>query len=160
MTTTPPRNTQIRIDVVVREICSDGSVPDDDLRFVRFGEEVRPSGVGDFFQRSGHAMSLIFRNTFGVNAVSFVQVGPNKINMIKILRELGGYGLKEAKDLVEAPLGTTVLLVERNDLDYVMHKLQEGGSRVESRVASTYDQDNGQPRGTMVTPAVFARNHQ
>jgi large subunit ribosomal protein L7/L12 len=34
--------------------------------------------------------------------VMLKEVGPNKINVIKVVREITGLGLKEAKDLVEA----------------------------------------------------------
>lgn len=153
--------TSVRIDFVVREVCHDGSVPEDELRFVRFGEEVSTSGVPDFFQRVGQAMSLMFRHDFGTQALTLVHGGPNKINLIKVVRELGQYGLKDAKDLVEAPMGTVFLIVDPNDLDYCIKQLNATGAKVEARTARP-DEHNGSarfqpPAGPAFSPARFVR---
>lgn len=122
-------NTQVRVDFVVREVCDDGSVPEDELRFVRFGEAVHPTKVKDFFERVGHAIGIMFPTT-GPQAITLLDYGPNKINVIKVVRELGGYGLKEAKDLVEAIPGTPIVLA--NDVTEATHAvrlLESAGAR-------------------------------
>lgn len=145
------RNTRIRIDFVVREVCDDGSVPEDELRFIRFGDDVPASYVKDFFDRTGNAMSLMFRPV-GAHVVRFVNVGPNKINTIKVVRELTGLGLKEAKDLVEAPSGTPILIVkEAIELPMVLRRFQECGCNVESR---PYHRDDHDKRAAGLPPLV------
>ena len=104
------RNTHLRIDFVVREVCPDGSVPDDELKFIRFGDEMAITNAKDFFDRCGHAMALMFR--VGSSVLSFSLRPSNRIAAIKLVRELTGVGLKEAKDLVEADLGTPFLIVD------------------------------------------------
>ena len=57
--------------------------------------------------------------------------GANKINVIKVVREITGLGLKEAKDLVEAapkPLKEGVSKAEAEDFK---KKLEEAGAKVE-----------------------------
>ena len=57
--------------------------------------------------------------------------GANKINVIKVVREITGLGLKEAKDLVEAapkPLKEGVAKAEAEDFK---KKLEEAGAKVE-----------------------------
>lgn len=56
------------------------------------------------------------------------EVGPNKINVIKVVRELTGLGLKEAKDLVEAAPKPVKEGVARADADAARAKLAETGA--------------------------------
>lgn len=58
-------------------------------------------------------------------------VGPNKILVIKAVRELTGLGLKEAKDLVEAAPKAVKEGVTRQEADQVKEKLDEAGAKVE-----------------------------
>jgi large subunit ribosomal protein L7/L12 len=58
-------------------------------------------------------------------------VGPNKILVIKAVRELTGLGLKEAKDLVDAAPKAVKEGVNREDADAVKEKLAEAGATVE-----------------------------
>jgi large subunit ribosomal protein L7/L12 len=60
-------------------------------------------------------------------------VGPNKILVIKAVRELTGLGLKEAKDLVDAAPKAVREGVNREDADAVKEKLAEAGATVEVR---------------------------
>jgi hypothetical protein len=124
------RNTRVRIDFIVREVCDDGSVPDDDLKFIKFGDEVSHGLVKDFFDRSGHAMGLMFRSC-GDQVLSFVDVGANKIAAIKVVRELTNLGLKEAKDLVESAPGTPFLIVENHDdVRFALKAFEHTGAKV------------------------------
>jgi large subunit ribosomal protein L7/L12 len=57
--------------------------------------------------------------------------GPNKLNVVKIVKELTGLGLKEAKDLVDGapkPVKEGVSKAEAADLEA---KLKEAGAEVE-----------------------------
>ena len=58
-------------------------------------------------------------------------VGPNKILVIKAVRELTGLGLKEAKDLVDAAPKAVKEGVTREEADAVKEKLAEAGATVE-----------------------------
>jgi large subunit ribosomal protein L7/L12 len=60
-------------------------------------------------------------------------VGPNKIRVIKAVRELTGLGLKEAKDLVDAAPKAVKEGVNREEADAVKEKLAEAGATVEVR---------------------------
>jgi len=59
------------------------------------------------------------------------EVGPNKILVIKAVRELTGLGLKEAKDLVDAAPKAVKEGVNREEADAVKEKLAEAGAAVE-----------------------------
>jgi large subunit ribosomal protein L7/L12 len=61
------------------------------------------------------------------------EVGPNKILVIKAVRELTGLGLKEAKDLVDAAPKAVKEGVAREEAEQVKEKLAEAGSAVEIR---------------------------
>jgi large subunit ribosomal protein L7/L12 len=58
-------------------------------------------------------------------------VGPNKILVIKAVRELTGLGLKEAKDLVDAAPKAVKEGVTREEADAVKEKLAEAGATTE-----------------------------
>ena len=61
------------------------------------------------------------------------EVGPNKILVIKAVRELTGLGLKEAKDLVDAAPKPVKEGVAREEAEQVKEKLAEAGASVEVR---------------------------
>jgi large subunit ribosomal protein L7/L12 len=54
-----------------------------------------------------------------------------KVGVIKVVRELTGLGLKEAKDLVEAVPGTLKEGVNKADSESMKKKLEEAGAKVE-----------------------------
>jgi large subunit ribosomal protein L7/L12 len=61
------------------------------------------------------------------------EVGPNKILVIKAVRELTGLGLKEAKDLVDAAPKAVKEGVAKEEADQVKEKLAEAGATVDIR---------------------------
>jgi large subunit ribosomal protein L7/L12 len=61
------------------------------------------------------------------------EVGPNKILVIKAVRELTGLGLKEAKDLVDAAPKAVKEGVAKEEAEAVKEKLAEAGAAVEVR---------------------------
>lgn len=68
--------------------------------------------------------------------VSITSLGSNKIQLIKLVRELTGLGLREAKDLVESPLPHLVKGgYTRDQAESVLKRLTEIGS--EGRVERT-----------------------
>ncbi|MCS7235854.1 MAG: 50S ribosomal protein L7/L12 [Armatimonadota bacterium] len=57
--------------------------------------------------------------------------GPNKIQVIKVVRELTGLGLKEAKDLVDGAPKPVKEKVSKQEAEAIKAKLQEVGADVE-----------------------------
>ena len=57
--------------------------------------------------------------------------GANKINVIKVVREVTGLGLKEAKDLVEAAPKPVKENVDKKTAEELKKKLAEAGATVE-----------------------------
>jgi large subunit ribosomal protein L7/L12 len=57
--------------------------------------------------------------------------GANKIQVIKVVRELTGLGLKEAKDLVEAAPKAVLEKANKDDAEKAKAKLVEAGATVE-----------------------------
>jgi large subunit ribosomal protein L7/L12 len=57
--------------------------------------------------------------------------GEKKINVIKVVRELTGLGLKEAKDLVEAAPANVKEGLSKADAESAKAKLEEAGAKVE-----------------------------
>jgi large subunit ribosomal protein L7/L12 len=58
-------------------------------------------------------------------------VGPNKIPVIKVVREITGLGLKEAKDLVDGAPKAVKEGLNKEDAEKVKEKLAEVGATVE-----------------------------
>jgi len=59
------------------------------------------------------------------------EIGENKINVIKAVREVTTLGLKEAKDLVEGAPKPVKEGVNKDEADVVKKKLEEAGAKVE-----------------------------
>ena len=66
-----------------------------------------------------------------VHAPSLTEIGPNKIPVIKVVRELTGLGLKEAKDLVDAAPKPVKEGVTKDEADKIKAALEEQGAKVE-----------------------------
>lgn len=63
--------------------------------------------------------------------VVLTSAGANKINVIKVVRELTGLGLKEAKDLVDGAPKPVKEGVSKDDAESMKAKLTEAGATVE-----------------------------
>jgi large subunit ribosomal protein L7/L12 len=59
------------------------------------------------------------------------EVGPNKINVIKAVREVTSLGLKEAKDLVDGAPKTVKEGVNKDEAESIRKKFEEAGAKVE-----------------------------
>ena len=57
--------------------------------------------------------------------------GASKLNVIKVVRELTGLGLKDAKDLVEAAPKTLKEGVSKDEADKIAEQLKAAGAEVE-----------------------------
>ncbi len=63
--------------------------------------------------------------------VVLASIGANKINVIKVVREITSLGLKEAKDLVEAAPKAVKEAVSKDEAEAIKKKLAEAGATVE-----------------------------
>jgi large subunit ribosomal protein L7/L12 len=61
------------------------------------------------------------------------EIGPNKIPVIKVVRELTALGLKEAKDLVDASPKPVKEGVTRDEAEKIKEALEAQGAKVEIR---------------------------
>lgn len=63
--------------------------------------------------------------------VILTEAGATKINVIKVVRELTGLGLKEAKDLVDGAPKPLKEGVKKAEADEIKKKIEEAGGKVE-----------------------------
>jgi large subunit ribosomal protein L7/L12 len=64
-------------------------------------------------------------------SVMLMEAGPNKVNVIKAVRELTSLGLKEAKDLVDGAPKPVKEGVNKADAAAAKKKLEDAGAKVE-----------------------------
>ncbi|MBQ2120105.1 MAG: 50S ribosomal protein L7/L12 [Peptococcaceae bacterium] len=63
--------------------------------------------------------------------VILANAGANKINVIKVVREITGLGLKEAKEVVDGAPKAVKEKVEKAEAEEIKKKLEEAGATVE-----------------------------
>src|ERR1700712_9785 len=63
--------------------------------------------------------------------VNLVEIGANKVSVIKAVRELTGLGLKEAKDLVEGAPKPVKESVPKDEAEKLKAQLEKAGAKVE-----------------------------
>ena len=61
--------------------------------------------------------------------VTMTEFGANKVGVIKVIREITGLGLKEAKDLVEGAPSTVKEAVSKADSEAIKKKLEDAGAK-------------------------------
>ena len=62
--------------------------------------------------------------------IELTEVGPNKVKVIKVVREATGLGLKEAKDLVDSAPKTLKEGASKEEADDIKAKLEAEGAKV------------------------------
>lgn len=62
--------------------------------------------------------------------VELTDAGAQKLNVIKVVREITGLGLKEAKDLVEGAPKMIKEAAQKEEADSLKKKLEEAGAKV------------------------------
>ena len=62
--------------------------------------------------------------------VELTEVGPNKVKVIKVVREVTGLGLKEAKELVDGAPKMLKEQASKEEADGIKAKLEEVGAKV------------------------------
>ena len=78
---------------------------------------------------------MLFSMNFEEEKTSFnielKAAGNQKINVIKVVREVTGFGLKEAKDLVDGAPKIVKENVKKEEAEAIRKKLSEAGATVE-----------------------------
>ncbi len=62
--------------------------------------------------------------------VELTEVGPNKVKVIKVVKDAAGLGLKEAKDVVDAAPKTIKEAVSKEEAEDIKAKLEAEGAKV------------------------------
>jgi len=94
----------------------------------KFGVSAAAVAVAAPVAAGGTAAAVEEKTEFNV---ILAKVGDNKINVIKVVREITGLGLKEAKDLVEGAPKAVKEAVAKAQADELKKKLEEAGATVE-----------------------------
>jgi len=63
--------------------------------------------------------------------VTLTEIGANKINVIKVVREVTSLGLKEAKDLVESAPKAIKEAIPKDEANAIKKKFEDVGAKVE-----------------------------
>ena len=89
-----------------------------------------PAAAGGAAAGAGAAAAPAVEEQTEFSAV-LTEVGPNKIPVIKVVREITGLGLKEAKDLVDGAPKAVKEGVNREEADQIKARLAEVGATVD-----------------------------
>lgn len=87
-----------------------------------------PMMMGAMPAAAGEAAAVEEKTQFDVELTS---AGDKKINVIKVVREITGLGLKESKDLVDGAPKMIKEKVAKADAESMKAKLEEAGAKVE-----------------------------
>jgi len=91
---------------------------------------IEPAAGGAVMMAAGPAAAAAPAEEQTEFDVVLVEAGANKINVIKVVREITGLGLKEAKDLTEAG-GKIKEGVSKADAEALKKKFEEAGAKAE-----------------------------
>jgi large subunit ribosomal protein L7/L12 len=95
----------------------------------KWGVKAAPVAVaGPAAAAAAPAEAVAEQTEFNVN---LVDAGPNRINVIKAVREITGLGLKEAKELVEGAPKTVKEAMPKAEAEEIKKKLEDAGAKVE-----------------------------
>lgn len=91
---------------------------------------IEPAAGGAVMMAAGPAAAAAPAEEQTEFDVVLTEAGPNKINVIKVVREITGLGLKEAKDLTEAG-GKVKEGISKADAEALKKKFEEAGAKAE-----------------------------
>jgi large subunit ribosomal protein L7/L12 len=95
----------------------------------KFGVSAAAAAVAVAAPAAGGAAAVVEEQT--EFTVVLAETGPNKVNVIKAVRELTGLGLKEAKDLVDGAPKPVKEGVNKADAEAAKKKLEDAGAKVQ-----------------------------
>ena len=93
-------------------------------------EELGVSAAAPVAMAAGPAAAAAVEEQTEFNVI-LAEVGEKKIQVIKVVRELTGLGLKEAKDLVDGAPKPVKAGVAKAEAESIKKKLEEQGAKVE-----------------------------
>ena len=93
-----------------------------------FGVSAAPVAVAGAAAPAAGAAAEAEKSEYDVVMTSF---GDKKLDVIKVVREITGMGLKDAKDLVEGVPSEIKEAVSKSDAEEIQKKLQEAGATAE-----------------------------
>ncbi|MBE6713023.1 MAG: 50S ribosomal protein L7/L12 [Ruminococcaceae bacterium] len=93
-----------------------------------FGVSAAPVAVAGAAAPAAGAAAEAEKSEYDVVMTSF---GDKKLDVIKVVREITGMGLKDAKDLVENVPSKIKEAVSKSDAEEIQKKLQEAGATAE-----------------------------
>ena len=96
----------------------------------KFGVSAAAAAVAVAAPAGGGAAAAVAEEQTEFTVV-LAEVGANKVNVIKAVRELTGLGLKEAKDLVDGAPKPVKEGVNKADAEAAKKKLEDAGAKVE-----------------------------
>ena len=94
----------------------------------KFGVSAAAAAVAVAAPAAGAAAAVEEKTEFDLE---LAEIGPNKVSVIKAVREITGLGLKEAKDLVDGAPKTVKEGMAKADAEAAQKKLEEAGAKVE-----------------------------
>ncbi len=94
----------------------------------KWGVKAAPAMIAGAAPAAAGAAAVEEKTEFNV---ILKDAGANKINVIKVVREITGLGLKEAKDLVEGAPKAVKEGVSKAESEEFKKKLEEAGAKVE-----------------------------
>jgi large subunit ribosomal protein L7/L12 len=100
----------------------------------RFGVTAQPQFVAPVVTQAGGEVSGEKKEEKGVFNIVLTQVGAKKIEVIKLVREITGLGLKDAKDLVDKAESEPQTLkenVKKEEAEEIKKKFEGVGAKVE-----------------------------
>ena len=92
---------------------------------------IQPAAGGAVMMAAGPAAAAAVEEEKTEFDVVLTDAGPNKINVIKVVREITGLGLKEAKDLVDGAPKAVKEAMPKADAEAAKKKLEEAGAKAE-----------------------------
>jgi len=95
----------------------------------KFGVSAAAAAVAVAAPAAGGAAPVVEEQT--EFTVTLAKVGENKVNVIKVVREITGLGLKEAKDLVDGAPKPVKEAVPKAEAEAVAKKLTDAGATAE-----------------------------
>lgn len=94
----------------------------------KFGVSAAAAAVAVAAPAAGGAAAAEEKTEFTVNLTN---AGPNKVNVIKVVRAVTGLGLKEAKDLVDGAPKAVKEGIPKADADAIAKQITEAGGTAE-----------------------------
>ncbi len=89
---------------------------------------IEPAAAAVIVAAGGGAEAVAEKTAFDVVLIS---AGASKLNVVKIVKDITGFGLKEAKDLVDGAPKAIKEGVSKAEADEIAGKLKEAGAEVE-----------------------------